>query len=415
VSPNAAPAGRTPPEQGVADFRALYRKLGHALAEIERTDNVAETLERILEALIEGFRDELGFEGARIYRREDGEYVLCCGLGASGGSPVGLRVPRDYGPHVATLERGIVIMRKGDPGWDEAFERAIGVESTFAAMTVGPHRKYVLAFSIAGDVHEERVLYSLTALRHVINLKLERERFEGMIEEARAIQESMLPPGPPDLAGWDLAGRSRPAERVGGDLFDYLPLPDGRLGIAIADATGHGLPAALIARDVITALRALVDGSRPPEDTVARLNRLVHGQALSSKFVSLFYGEIGPDGRLTYCNAGHNAPIVVRADAFAELGAGGPVLGPLPDARYDGGETVLAPGDVLAMFTDGVVERENDAGDPFGPERLRTAASSRGATAARVLDAIWSGVESHAGRSVQVDDMSVVVIRRTGG
>jgi len=119
------PAGALPG----TDFRALYRQLEGALVEIERTANSSMMLEAILETLLKGFRRELGFEGGRISSREGDDYFLCCGFGSSRDVPVGLRVPRDCPPHRKTLAEGLLIMRAGEPGFDERFEHAIGVGS----------------------------------------------------------------------------------------------------------------------------------------------------------------------------------------------------------------------------------------------------------------------------------------------
>jgi sigma-B regulation protein RsbU (phosphoserine phosphatase) len=394
-------------------FKALYRKLEGALAEIERSQNVSETLERILEAVVAGFRDELGVEGGRVYRREEDDYVLCCGFGASRSIPAGVRVPPHYPPHLRTLDEGLLIMRRGEPGYDEAFERSVGVDSTFAAITVGKDNRYVVAFSIVGVVQEERLLYSLTAVRHVINLKLEHQEFTGMLEQAREIQESMLPGEPPDFPGYEIAGRTRPAESVSGDLYDYLPVSKRVFGVAIVDASGHGVPAALMARDAITGLRTLAAESLAPSATIERLNRVVHRAALASKFVSLFYARLTPDGGMTYCNAGQNPPLLLRANKVRELMSGGPVLGPIPTARYQEAEQYMDAGDFLVMYTDGIVERANPNGEPFGTERLLAIArANAGASAENIAEAIFAATDAHAAGVAQRDDMTVVVVRR---
>ena len=406
---------RLPTESAtLTDFRSLHHKLERALSEIARADDVEQTLERILETLQSGFSAELGFTGGRIYRREDDGYSLCCGFGSSRGAKIGLRVPPDYPPHLKTLEEGLLIMRKGDPGLDQAFEHSIGVDSSFAAIVVGKEKKYIIAFSIDGEVQEERVLYSLTAVRHVINLKLDQVEFTGQLEESRAVQESMLPSASPGFPGFDIDGRSRPAKRVGGDLFDFLSISEDVLGLAIVDASGHGLPSALIARDVITGLRTLAGDERDVADTVRRLNQVIHRAALSRMFVSLFYVRLGRNGELVYCNAGHNAPLLHRGGACRELKPGGPVLGPIPHASYRIGTECLAQGERLVLFTDGVVERENGAGESFGTGRLCQLMESMGeAGAAAISKAIFAAVDLHAAGAPQHDDMTAVVVVRS--
>ena len=404
----------TAPALQTTDFRSLTRTLADALSQIERSENVSKTLEVILESLIERFQEELGFEGGRIYVRERDEFVLCCGMGSSRGVPIGIRVPRDYPPHVRTLADGAVVMRRGEPGLDSEFERTVGVSSTFAAIAVGEGNSHVIAFTIKGDVKEDLTLYALTAVRHVITMKLQQQRLSGLLEESRLIQESLLPAGPPVFEGFDIAARSRPAESVGGDLFDYIPLAEDRLGIAIGDSSGHGLPAALLARDVVTGLRMGVGGTARIVPTIERLNQVIHRAALSSRFASLFYGELRRDGSFAFCNAGHNPPLLRRRRSFVELARGGTVLGPIPTARYRSTRVRLGAGDVVVMYTDGVVEREDRGGEMYGTGRLRRLLRRlEGRGAGEMVEAVLAAVDEHGGSVPVADDLTVLVVRRT--
>ncbi len=400
-----------PPES--TSFRRIYRKLETALARIERIENNTEMLESILELLVREFRDDLGFRMGRLYMRDGDDYVLCCVAGGKGSAPIGYRVPRDYPAHVRTLTEGLVIMRKGEPDFDEEIERAIGVTSIFAAITVGPDRSHVLAFSVDRDHRDEEILYSLSAVRHVVNLKLERRKWTGIFEEARRIQESLLPTSTPSFEGYDIYGVSRPSEVVGGDLFDFFPISPIVFGVAIADATGHGLPAALMARDIITGLRVVMNENLKVVRIVERMNRVIHAAAPSSMFISLFYGELEANGTLVYCNAGHNPPLLVRPRSFQELSEGGLILGPSPTALYTRGYVRLVPGDVLIMYTDGLVERANPRGEQFGTSRLRKLARSLGGAEARpTAEALLAAAEAHGRGAPQQDDITVVIIRR---
>lgn len=411
-------------ERAGSDFRTLYRKLERTLGNIERSESNAAMLGSILSSLVEGFRDDLGFRMGRIYERDGSDFVLCCAHGGPHQVPIGFRVPPDYPPHKRTLDEGLVIMRKGEPGFDERIEHAIGVDSTFAAIAIGDGNTHVMAFSVDGEIKEERILYSLAAVRHMVNLKLHHQKLTGMIEEARVIQESLMPSSDPAFAGFSIHGVSRPAEIVGGDLFDFLPLSDRLLGIAIGDATGHGLPAALLARDVVTALRVIMDENLKLIRVVERLNSVVHRSALASKFISLFYAELDPAGALVYCNAGHNPPMLCRGRTYQELDRGGLILGPNPNARYDKGYAQLESGDVLVLYTDGLVEWENGQGEAFGTDRLFLAVQAAGgggndadpppppADARAIATAILESAERHANGHPHPDDITIVVVRR---
>ena len=397
------------------EFKSLHRKLERALAHIGRIDDVSEMLETILEHLCREFEDELGFEGGRIYVREGDDYILRSGFGTSRAAPRGLRVPREYPPHRRLLAEGMVLMARGEPGVDERFEEAIGVGSTFAAIGVGEGNSQIIAFSVKGEPQKEDVLFSLSLVRHVINLKLRQQHMAGIIDAARALHEGILPRVPPALDGFEIAASSRAADTVSGDLFDYLPIAECCLGIAIADSSGHGLPAALLGRDVITALRMGAGQGLDVAAIVERVNRVIWRAALSGTFVSLFYGQLHGDGALEYCNAGHEAPLLIGAGGLRRLVQGGTVLGPIPTASYEAGEVRLEPGDTLVLYTDGIVERENLTGDLYGPERLESLLFGlRSRSAAQVAAAILADVDAFAAGRPAQDDMTLVVVRRVG-
>lgn len=394
------------------DFKALYRKLEAALAKIERTENVSRMLETILRSLVDDFREALGFRGGRLYRRDGSDFVLAFGCGESKDAPVGLVVPPGYPPHERTLREGLIIGGAGDPGYDPVFEGAIGVTSRFAAIAVGQGSAYIIALSVDQEVPEDRILYSLSAVRHVIHLKLEQQWLAGLLEDARIIQESLLPANPPEFPGYDIAGRSRPAEVVGGDLYDYIRLSDSLLGVAIGDASGHGLPAALLARDVVTGLRVAMDEDLKLARVMERLNRVIHRAALSSRFISVFYGELDRDGTMTYCNAGHNPPLLLSGAEFSELRTGGLILGPNPAARYEAGHMHLRAGDLILLYSDGLTERPDPRGRHFGVRRLRSLLRDHADLSAReIIEALFAASDEHGGPTAP-DDRTAVVVKR---
>ena len=394
------------------DFKALYRKLERTLDRIEKIENLSKLLTSVLRLLVRDFSADLGFQGGRLYERQGDALVLCCRYGKGMEAPIGYRVPIDYPPLQRLFEEGYLLMRAGEPGFDQRIEGPLGV-SKFAAIAIGEANTHVISFTIKGEVREDHTLYSLNAVRHVINLKLRQQHLAGILEESRVIQEGLLPAAPPRFEGFDIYGRSRPTEIVGGDAFDYLPLSPILLGVAIADASGHGLPAALLARDVITGLRVGMAEHLKIIKAIERLNRVIHRSALSSKFISLFYGELDPSGNFVYCNAGHNPALLQRGSRFEELRIGGLVLGPNPDATYERGYVRLAPGDRVVLYTDGVTEYENRSLRRFGLRRLRALLRTMdGSTAREIVDRVFEEAERFADGAPQTDDMTVVVVRR---
>jgi sigma-B regulation protein RsbU (phosphoserine phosphatase) len=246
-------------------------------------------------------------------------------------------------------------------------------------------------------------------------LRLEKERQDRDLQIARQIQLGLLPKAAPRLAGFEIAGESRSCLQVGGDYFDYVPLAGGRLGLVIADVSGKGTPASLMMASVHAWLRALA-GSEPAPRVLERLNRFVYASTETSRYVTLFYGELDPaTRRLVYVNAGHVPPFVVRSKGSEErLRSGGPVLGLLDEVTLEPGELQLDPGDLLVAVTDGVTEAVDAKGREFGDERVRQALASReGAGAAETLAGLVSAVDAWVGPAGCSDDLTALILRAT--
>jgi hypothetical protein len=198
--------------RAIRDFKALYRKLEKTLDRIESTEDPSRLLSGVLDLLVNDFEEEFGFVAGRLYSREEDALVLRSVAGETERPPDSFSIPLDYPPCQRILKEGLVIMERGDPGFDESIEGPIGV-SKFAAIAVGDDKSHVISFTIRGVVHEEQILYSLSAVRQVINVKLREGRLADIMREARRIQESLLPSGPPDFIGYDVHGCSRPTGR----------------------------------------------------------------------------------------------------------------------------------------------------------------------------------------------------------
>lgn len=394
------------------DPKDLFRKLEETLGRIERAEDALATLSAILERLINDFRDDLGLISGRIYVRDDDSLVLQSEYPA-GKAQVGFRIPLSYPPVKTLMQQGFVMHDLTDPGVDRRIEEAIGV-GTFVAIQLGDFRRQILAFSLLDCSDREQVAYTLNTIRHAINLKLRKAHLEDRLAQGREIQMSLFPRCIPSFEGFDLWGASVQAEEVGGDLYDFLEVSKRAMGVAIADATGHGLPAALQARDAIIGLRMGVEDRMRITATMEKLNRVISRSALASRFISLVYGEIEPNGNLVYCNAGHNPPLLYNRGEFHELSRGGLLLGPNPEARYERGYELLDPGAVLLLYTDGIVEAQNAQGAMFGVEGLREIIASRGWQSARELvEEVFQSVQRFSETDPPVDDQTVVaVIRR---
>lgn len=414
--PDSAPP---PSDSRPVDYRHLMRKVELVVHALEQRDTQAATVRLAAEEILSRFRNELGIYGGRLYHREGGCMVLEATFGEAKEVPPGLEVPIDYAPVDVALHKGTVYMSADDPRIDPQIEREIGTQE-FAAIEVGD-QEYLVAFDVAPGVHREDVLFSLGIIRHAINHKLRRDRLEEIYHQAKRIQSSILPQRMPQFGPFQVYGRIEGVEKVAGDYFDYIPVTDKILGVAIADVSGHGLPAALQVRDIHMGLRMGLARDFKIVRTVERMNSIIHESTLTSRFVSMFYGELEWNGVFIYVNAGHPPPFHLAHDGTLRfLEEGGPVLGPLPQVAYQRGFVRMAPGDMLVLYTDGIVEAGGDESgerQEFGVERLlEVCRAHQGRSAHEVVDAIFAAVREFAGTG-QEDDRTVSVVvypARTG-
>ena len=374
-----------------------------------------ETIHRAADFIADNFAEDLGIKGGRIYAQDDGSYELVDTFGDASREPIGLRVWKTYPPFERLLEVGSVVMRRDDSRLDQRLEADLGTRECFAAVAVADAR-YVLSFDVesVGDDHENLVA-TLNIIRLAINQKLREDRVIAIMEEARQIQNSILPRQIPQPGDFEIAARTVAAEIVGGDFYDVITLDDDVFDVAVADATGHGLPAALQVRDVFTGLRMGLAREYKLTRTVARLNSIIHRSRLATKFVTLFLAEMNLDGRIIYCNAGHPAAVVMRADgSVAFLQAGGMILGPNPNARYTFGIDELKPGDLLVLYTDGITEATSEPdGEEYGRDRLIHALrTARHLDPLAIVDRVYLDVEEFSAVSPPADDQTLVVVKR---
>lgn len=400
----------------VVDYNRLIKNVEHLVEAIEDADDVSATVHMVADAVISQFRDQLGLYGGRIYRREGDEFVLQGTFGEAKEVPEGLRVAATYGPIRELIQRRTLYMEEDDPLLDRDLEADLGVDQ-FVAIEVGD-QEYILSFNVAPGYDKSSILFSLGILRHSINQKIRQERMADALRQARRIQASIVPRGNPDFAGFDICGRSIPMETVGGDHFDFISMTDKVIGLAIADVSGHGLPAALQVRDIYMGLRMGLSRDYKIVRTVERLNEIIHLSTLTSRFVSMVYGELEASGNFVYVNCGHPPPFRVAASGELKLlERGGIVLGPIPDATYERGFVKVRPGDLLVFYTDGIVEAacSEAGGEPeeFGLERLMEAARDhQSESAGQVVQAILDRLEAFCDGAPAEDDRTVVVVKR---
>ncbi len=240
-----------------------------------------------------------------------------------------------------------------------------------------------------------------------------QRRQEEESSEAKEIQKSLLPSALPQIAGYDISAISQPRHCIGGDYYNIVPVSGTRTAFCIADAAGKGLGGALLMSNLQASLKPLIGEDIEPRELCRRLNRTLCEIMPESKFISLFYGVLDSrNNRLTYCNAGHNPPLLVRADGSSkELKSSGAILGRFPHWQYAQASIELNQGDTLLLFTDGVVEACDGRNEPFGERRvLQIMRDMKNGASSALQATLLKAVSEHCGEQFQ-DDVTMIVLR----
>jgi sigma-B regulation protein RsbU (phosphoserine phosphatase) len=282
-----------------------------------------------------------------------------------------------------------VFNKRSQEGFTEADKRLLAIIGTESAQVIENARLY-----------EEEQALSL----------IQKE-----MKLACKIQTGLLPQQAPDIKGYDIWGRSIPAQAVGGDYYDFVRMDDDRVGICLGDVSGKGMPAALLMANVHATLRGQIFQGLSPGDCLGRSNEHLVPSMDPGRFVTLFYAVLdGRTGEVCYANAGQNYPFLFKVTEDAiRLGTGGVALGCLDETSYTEARVSLAPGDILLLYSDGITEAVDRDENLFGEERLaEVVMENREASAEHLIEKIVEAVQLHSGESPQTDDMTAVVVRR---
>ncbi len=414
-----------------------YRLLLKLSQEIGRTLE----LEEVLRYLLDSMRGPIGFDAAgvfvlnrRVHLGQDAGGRVIAGMATVGFD----ETPRDEDPmlrrgqgiigHViATGEAVVAPDVAKDPRYiagrastrSEIAVPIVGEDGVIGALNL--ESDTLDAFSEA-DVEFLEFFATAAAIfieKAVVHRELvEKHRIEQQLRIAREVQGALLPGSDLAIPGWDCAGLNEPSWEIGGDYYDYLPKPDGRIGLAIADVSGKGVPAALIMATFRAALRAQRPQGAPVEHVASRLNRILLDSMDASRFVTAVYGLLDPGtATFTYVNCGHVPPIILRGGRAAEpLASSGPALGMWADVPFAPGRVTLDPGDILVFYTDGVIEAMDASGEPFGDGRLADVLlANRDEPARRMVRAVVEATRAFAARTGFEDDFTIVVLKRDRG
>ena len=348
----------------------LYRKLAALLASIEEGKTKDHFLFSVLRKMENSFARDLHISNGRLFVEDLDQFLLI--------EPPGSQEPADPEILVALdAETVQQVIKNGSYIFNDLSLRIniqIGVHTEYAIPAAfivhNPEKRWIFMFTLTSGWVREEVEFYLNAVRAQLNFQLHSEAMKNDMQQAALIQQSLLPSSPPDIGGYEIAGRSYPAEVVGGDFFDFSVFGDDVFSVAVGDASGHGLPAALLVRDVVTGLRMGVEKEAKMAKAIQKLNRVIHRSTLSTRFVSLFYGVIESNGNIYYVNAGHPSPLLVYGSRVKQLKATGTILGAVPEISLHRASVCFDPGAVLMLYSDGMLERFNNVNEEFGLSRL---------------------------------------------
>jgi len=268
----------------------------------------------------------------------------------------------------------------------------------------------------------------LTVMANVAAIRIEHTRLAEIeqarqllardLEQAAEIQRRVLPAAAPLIPQLDLAGHNAPCRTVGGDYFDFFSYENGRVAMVLGDVSGKGMPASLLMMGLQARVQVLIEEPRSLAQVMTRLNRITCANCPAGRFISLFFCIVdGASGEVTYCNAGHNPPLLIRGSGdigtYEELTGGGPILGILGAIEYEEYRAKLDPGDVLVIYSDGVTEAANPASEDFGVDLLaRTVWANRERSSAEIIATLNAALTAYTGSAPQADDITMIVARR---
>lgn len=397
------------------DPKQFYRKMDRMLARIASDGEEGAPLALILDDLVSSFGDELKFDNGHLYRELFGVYELLHATGSQTIFPA--RLTEDDPAVKMIVEHGSFVFENAweMPSW---FHGSEDQADEFVAFQIDgpPGHRYLMLFTLRPDWIRDEVAFCLNGARFALNFRLKHDAAENEMATAAAIQRSLLPKKSPSFTGWDIAARSEAAEAVGGDLYDFIRLEDDIMGLAIGDASGHGLSAALLVRDVLMGIRMGVGINMKMIYTMKKLNRELNRTTFSTRFVSVFYAELDQNGGLFYTNAGHTSGLIITDDGVEQLDPTGPIMGPLPDIPLQRGFANVPKGAILALYTDGITERINKDGSHFEVEGLIDQIQlHKHRSASEIVWQVFKHVRDLEHESDMFeDDMTLVILKHEG-
>ena len=400
------------------------------LVKIRKLLNSTLRLEKILQIILETATKSLRADRGTVYLIDYKTKELWSKV-LQGDIKVEIRLPIGKGiaGHVAKTGKKVILKDAyKDPRFNREVDKQTGYHTKTMLCTPMKDRKgkkigvIQIVNKLNGYFSQEDIkfldLLSLDACLAIENARLfkealEKESIEKELEVAATIQKMILPKTIPEINGFEISGLCVPAKQVGGDYYDVISLPDGRIALAIADASGKGVPAALLVSTLQACIRAYLESNFKLDELITRVNRVIFRTSTENKFITFFIGILDPSSRmLQIVNAGHYPPLLARNGNFIRLPTTGVVLGAIESASFVCKEFALEPNDVLVMFTDGITEANSLKNGAYGDERLeKLVLENCNQSATNLRDNIYKDVRSFVKEAEQSDDITLLIVK----
>ncbi len=398
------------------------------LLEVEKSLSSTLNLNELLELILDSLLKVVEYDAVVIFlideSKEEIEHIKARGFDPALEPDLQLKIGEGLAGWAAKTEKSLIVPDVKDDS--RYIEAKVETKSGMVVPIVSQNR-IIGVFSLESDepnayTHDDLELLEAFASLAAISLErarqheeiLEKRKLEEELSIAKRIQQSFLPREKPQFSGFDISGINIPSEEVGGDYYDFIPIIENQIGIVIGDVSGKGIPAALIMASLRAGLIAEIRNNYAIRSIMAKVNNLLFESTASDIYVTAVYGVLDPKNRIfTFSNAGHNAPILRRADGEMEyLTEGGMALGMFENSRYEERPLGINPGEIIVFYTDGVTEAKNDKEEEFGTRRLKQViADSYKLSAGQIQENIYDAVKEFTGLSHQEDDLTMIVIK----
>jgi phosphoserine phosphatase RsbU/P len=427
ASSASAPRAAMKPEQPSRDLLSIVSQVGIAL--LPRT-SLEDTLKMTIDLVFQAIPAERGF----LFLKENGELTCKIARGASEAAlPTASQVQLSRSITNKVLSEGASVLTSDamhDPRFQAQHSVVLSqIRSVMAVPLASGEEIFGMVYvdNPFNNRFKEEDLKVLTTIASVASIKiendrllderLEKRRMEEELKVASEIQMRLQPFAPPKLDGWDMTGVSFPCREIGGDYYDFIHRKrDSHLIVAVGDVSGKGTGAALLMSSLHAAVRAQSQTRASISEVMGEINGYIFENSPSNKFLTLFYGELDPEtGVLTYSNGGHNAPMLVRASTDLErLDKGGLPIGMMQGVSYQEASITFERGDVLVIYSDGITESINEREEEFDEDRLiEVVKNNLGRSASGIRDRIDEALSRFVGTTAPVDDMTLMIIKRT--